>query len=122
MTMKPTLLCETCKTRPATGMDDATDKPVCATCCPYGSMSPLDLRQVALRRAFDLVRNPSHWKAPIDWRWSESDYAKELRRQHTSEAEILQAIIHFTATEGRVERADGFVYIKAPGYWAGPAN
>lgn len=85
---------------------------------PAGPL-PDDARVAVLSAAFDRVKNPDHWKNPID-AYITIDTPEEL-------ATVLEAIEFYTATSGTARKlhrvGDADVYrITAPGYYAGPAN
>lgn len=84
---------------------------------PSGPL-PTEARVAELSAAFDRVKNPEHWKGPIDAvvRVTTGAGAADM-------ATILEAIEFYTATTGIVhDLGDGRFRILAPGYWAGPAN
>lgn len=73
----------------------------------------------ALSRAFDRVRNKSHWKDAID--------AIVLTVNKAELDLILFAVEFYTATKATAVCVRGEVGLRtyritAPGYWAGPAN
>lgn len=66
-----------------------------------------------LKAAFDLVANPSDWKAPIS-----GDVKEDLKDV------VREAVIFYTATvpEFGPSSFSGYVHVKAAGYRAGPAG
>lgn len=76
-----------------------------------------ELHQKALQQAFDRVKNPQDWKAPIS--------ANVLDSQMDI---TIKAIPHFTATHarfvqvGRNDKGEAIFHVTAPGYRAGPAG
>lgn len=74
----------------------------------------LTYSQDELQAAFDLVRNKKDWKARID-----------ARIPKDKEAVVLAAIVHFTATVGRIyphpTNPDKLI-VRAAGYRMGPAG
>ena len=78
--------------------------------------------QKKMETAFSLV-DPSkvrgaHWKDAI------AAYLTphQLTTAGLTLGDVLEAIAYFTGTEGKVHEVGGFLYVTAPGYWAGPCN
>jgi hypothetical protein len=72
--------------------------------------------QAVLEEAFDKVKNPVDWKAPIDAVIASSEVAL-----------VRAAVLHFTATDIHLlseesEISGGMVHIVADGYRMGPAG
>jgi hypothetical protein len=72
--------------------------------------------QKLLSAAFDMVRNPEHWKNPVDGmvRWEHANV-------------VMEAVVYFTGTPAECKRVRGpdgqdLAHITAPGYYAGPCN
>jgi len=75
----------------------------------------MDIRERAIREAFERVQNQSHWKGPIDVKVAYSE-------SFTPEV-IREAVMFFTATEATIiDSGSGWMHVTAPGYWQGPAN
>ena len=78
-----------------------------------------EIMKSELDEAFDMVRNPEHWKLPIKTtiEWPGTSTLKV----------ILEAVEYFTATEAKAFPevftlgAQEYVTITADGYYAGPA-
>jgi hypothetical protein len=81
---------------------------------PSGPM-PSETRVAHLSACFDRVKNPDHWKKPIDIELPGSLELSEV-------GDILEAIEFYTATSGRAVYTATGVRFTAPGYYAGPAN
>ena len=64
-----------------------------------------------LDAAFDMVKNPTHWKDPIETVIDDAHIAV-----------VEAAIIHFTATIPEFFHDKGQTYVVADGYRAGPAG
>jgi hypothetical protein len=76
-----------------------------------------DERVAELSKAFDLVKDPSHWKGPVRGHVEGEDVK-----------DVIEAITFYTATVGHVYGPlrsgphKGLFRIIADGYWAGPAG
>jgi hypothetical protein len=64
-----------------------------------------------LDAAFDKVKNPTHWKDPIEAVIDDADIAI-----------VTAAIIHFTGTVPEFFHEKGKTYVAADGYRAGPCG
>lgn len=78
--------------------------------------------EIALGRAFDLVRAKFDWRAPIDWTGNEAQI------EEVGGIEVVrEAVLFFTATEASVSiienpNAERQIRIQAVGYRNGPAG
>ena len=84
-----------------------------------------------LRHAFELVKDPADWKAPIDrtvslltvglWLPIGGPDAEPIGKR--AEALVKEAVIHFTGTVPAItRRADDQIHVKAWGYRLGPCG
>lgn len=80
-----------------------------------------DLHTSTMHAAFELVKPPTHWKAPIDYRVRTNELKLALAGRAITIEQVCEAVEFFTATKAKVREEMGFTYITAPGYWAGPA-
>jgi len=72
-----------------------------------------DEKVAELSAAFDLVKDPAHWKGPINAVVPESVVD-----------DVKEAVAFYTATVATAVPIDGtgLYHVRAAGYWAGPAG
>lgn len=73
------------------------------------------VERAILRSAFALVENPGDSRGAIDAKVHVDccDFEPDV---------LIRAVAFFTATNPTVEEKDGYLYVKAAGYRAGPAG
>lgn len=69
-----------------------------------------------LYKSFNLVKNPIHWKEPIDAKIP----LDELSRHRVTVDDIKEAVEYYTASVAETEIEGKFLRVKARGYRLGP--
>lgn len=85
------------------------------------TLDNLNARHEVLLKAFNIVANPTDWKAPIVCYGTRATIEKLLQLTGLTMADIVESIEYFTATTATVTETNDDIRITAPGYRAGPA-